>query len=330
MLINAKKLLLIALILLLGLSGCANTTRDISEDTQETESEPTNSPAQNSNEQTTETNNTLDDPDKATNFAAENDSLFHAYTLSEQEKALFGEENNEAEDGLVAILTLPGIDQLGQSGPAGPTKGSHLESQERQDFGTFVARIRGASCHQENEGVVTGFFTYFNNGADDNQNGIIDNSEIDFEILCAEPHVLYMSVWTDYQANEQGETFHKVTRKVNLKTGKIWQTAPGDESSYDLSEMGELDFTIPDFDTSQKFYTIGFTWQSKSVRYFIIENSQEYELWNMTDDTSVPQRASYLMFNLWHNRWHWNGSGAADYPSKEVAAAVDWFKYYLP
>jgi beta-glucanase (GH16 family) len=73
------------------------------------------------------------------------------------------------------------------------------ETKSRYKYGTYWTRVKTANCSaQPKAGVVTGIFTYFNDGADRNGNGLPDNNEIDFEWLGAKSEVVYLTIWTDY------------------------------------------------------------------------------------------------------------------------------------
>ena len=100
-----------------------------------------------------------------------------------------------------------------------PNFGPELVSNKYYYYGNYEARIKTANCSDDpNAGVVSGFFTYFNDGTDKNGNKIPDNSEIDFEWLCAEPNVIYLTMYTDYR---NGIDLRKVTREIDIATGEV-------------------------------------------------------------------------------------------------------------
>ena len=81
---------------------------------------------------------------------------------------------------------------------AGPYMGPNFESKELYLFGRYSARIKIPSVqNQPNVGGVVGFFTYYSDLYNDeqekdmNKNKISDNSEIDFEWLIANPQLVY-------------------------------------------------------------------------------------------------------------------------------------------
>src|SRR5258706_13594148 len=64
--------------------------------------------------------------------------------------------------------------------------GPENQSKVLYQYGSFSTRLKAANCSgQPLAGVVTGYFPYFDDGTDYDGDGIPDNSEIDFEWLCA-------------------------------------------------------------------------------------------------------------------------------------------------
>src|SRR5512145_3297877 len=119
-----------------------------------------------------------------------------------------------ARDGSALLLTL------GANPDPRPAGGAEVGTNARFGFGTFASRLRTADCAgQSNAGVVTGLFTYFNDGKDTTGDGLPDNSEIDFEWLCAEPETIYLTMWTHYRDTDAKHK--RVARKINLRTGVI-------------------------------------------------------------------------------------------------------------
>ncbi|RLG05157.1 MAG: hypothetical protein DRN68_09005, partial [Thaumarchaeota archaeon] len=239
-----------------------------------------------------------------------------------------GVDDPEASDGKVLELIFP----AGNTRPR-PVNGLNIESIEDIHYGKYEARLKAAKCEND-EGVVTGFFTYWH-GKDLNNNGITDNHEIDFEILGASPYIVYMTIWTD-QEDKIG--LCKVTRAVNLRTGEIWQTAPEDvcqapERYPKLRPNGKLSQTIPDFDASAKYYVYGFEWLPDSVRFYIKDDDKEIELWKYTVPEHIPTHKGKLMFNVWHtDNWCPEDKpcdlyGKPKPPSNDAVLRVDWVKY---
>ncbi|EKD41477.1 MAG: hypothetical protein ACD_73C00702G0002 [uncultured bacterium] len=262
------------------------------------------------------------------NQSVEMDANFIGYFLSPGGKVMSGQNDIEAIDDYIIELMFPGNAAFGSSDHTGPgLYGTHIESDlagTKFKYGTYRARFKTPTCLQPAPGVITGLFTYFNDGADYNQNGIIDNSEIDIEITCAEPANLYLTVWTDYADDE---SFHKKTRKIYLQTGKYDETKPGGEGSYGLGQKGTLPFSFPAIDSSKEYIEMEMIWDENYVEYFIIYQSQKYSLWKMSELASIPHNASYYMMNVWHNANHWHNDLPADYPGSDVTLKVDWFEY---
>ena len=174
---------------------------------------------------------------------------------------------------------------------------------------------------------MNGFFTYFNDGSDHDLDGIVDNHEIDFEFLAAEPTSIYMTVWTEYQDDGSGEVFRKTTRKVNLKTGEVWQTPAGGEASYDLAPTAPLGWTARRFRPSKAFSSYRFTWAAGSVEYAIDlgDGAGWRTLWTLTGAANeiIPSIPAPLFFNTWHNATHWDSDADAAPPKKDAAMHVD-------
>jgi hypothetical protein len=237
----------------------------------------------------------------------------------------FGVSDAHAIDHVVAALAFPGDQSLGATDRVGPRFGTEIDTRDRFLFGTFRTRVRFATC-AANEEVVNGIFTYRNNGADDNGNGLPDNSEIDIEVLCGAPSIILMSTWTDYQ--EAPERFLKWSRSVDLATG-AYAESPSDHE-YGLVPLGtRAEFVHPGFPDPEAFYEIGFDWQPARLRFFIVLGGSEITLWDFREAKYIPQRASPWLFNVWHPREHWFGAGgAADYPAGDATMLIDWARYY--
>src|SRR5258706_16481435 len=68
----------------------------------------------------------------------------------------------------------------------GAGNGPEIQSKVLYQYGRFSTRLNATNCSgQPLAGVVTGYFTFFDAGAGYDRAGIPDNSEIDFEWLCA-------------------------------------------------------------------------------------------------------------------------------------------------
>lgn len=230
-----------------------------------------------------------------------------------------------ASDQKVARLTFNG----GVSNAAGPGNSTEIYTSSLLGFGMYRARFNFAKCNA-GEDLMNGIFVYSNDGVSDtNSNGIIDNNEIDIELLCGSPQKLYLTTWTDYQYNDatKTETIKKVTRVIDLNTGKAYETPPGKEGTYevDYDTVKAIipEMALPKLATDDAYYEMGFEWRSNLLRYFIVLNGKEVTLWNYTDATYIPQNKVKMMFNLWYPAW----SGKA-YPASAQSLKVDWFKYW--
>lgn len=228
-----------------------------------------------------------------------------------------------AADGQVLQLVFPGSTDPTHSSPAYATE---VQTVAPYGYGTFEARLRTGKASRRT-GLVTGFFTYFNDGTDHDLDGIIDNHEIDFEFLASEPASIYMTVWTEYEESGGGEVFRKTTRKVNLKTGEVWQTPGGGEGSYDLVQVASQGWTARPFRASRAYAKYRFAWSAGAVEYAVdLEDGLGWRiLWTLTGaaDDVIPSIPAPLFFNIWHNAAHWDTDIEAVPPKKSVAFRVD-------
>ena len=261
-------------------------------------------------------------PTLETNFDGTLDELFFGYVLNEGGSVQFKVKDFLADDDWIVKMMLP----AGLSKP-GPGGSSQLESFSKAfHYGTYAARFKPGSCASTQEGVVSAFFTYYNDGKDYNGNGMVDNSEIDIEILCAEPTVVYLTLWTDYSDDEN---FRKTTRKINFATGEIKQTTLGQEGQWGLNtKLKSSSLLLPGLNLFSNYRLLGFTWTASSVRFFLNHQGKEIELWNYKNSKNIPQHPAYMMFNVWHNAYHWHNDEPAASPAKNVLMNVDWFQYF--
>ena len=214
-------------------------------------------------------------------FPTENfkDSTSVIFTLNPAPPSVLNVNNVPgANNSWAAMLVLPPYIAASPSATGVP----HLKSNLGYKYGTYEARVKTAVCDPDNEsnvGVISGFFTFFNDRTNANNNTLPDNSEIDFEWFCAEPHIVYLSMWTDYDAKT--ESLSKVTRIINLRDGTIigtcYQTAFGECKGENLSgtEAMPVDSDIepiPGYNSSAAFYDYGFEWQPTGVRWWIVVN----------------------------------------------------------
>ncbi len=240
----------------------------------------------------------------------------------------FGAVNSLAHDNIAVAMMFPGVPGQGASYNTSPDYASEISTKQLLSFGTYRTRVKFAQCASTEE-VVNGVFLY-SYGNDTNHNGITDNNEIDFEVLCGEPNYLYLTTWTDYEYANGVETFLKVTRAIDMTTGKYYQTRPGKEGVYGYEDYvgTNADAVIPNFLTEGQFYDLGLEYHSNHLRFFIIKNGVEVTLWDYTDATYIPQNPMYFMFNTWHTDSHWWAGGSANYPANNATMSVDFFRYW--
>ena len=235
-----------------------------------------------------------------------------------------GVADADADGGEVARLVLAGAPRLGTRDHVGPAFASELATA-RDDFhfGTYRTRVRLASCAPGEE-AVNGLFTYSNDGADHDGDGLIDNAEIDFEILCGTPDVVFLTVWTEYS----GDDFRKWTRAIDLTTGAVW-ASPSDHE-YGLVAAGEDPaLVLPDLLDPGGFVELGFDWRADRVRFFAVVDGEDRTLAELTDAAGIPTLPGRLMFNVWHPLEHWfGGGGTPDYPAADATLLVDWARYW--
>lgn len=231
-----------------------------------------------------------------------------------------------ANDGKALKLQLdayPGI---------GPSKGVEIASNYMAyQYGTFGTRMRTANCAGPDRlGVVTGVLTYSPDHSDANGNGLPDNDEIDFEVLCGQPEVVWMSLWTDY--DELTDTPRKISRAVNLRTGEVIYNC------YLLTWLGSCEplvagendpaavTPVPGFDAAKQFHSYTFEWQPNRVRFHATDvNGKRLLLWDYQGPTSrIPQKTSMFLQNVWHTAtWDPFNGPARNQPTAHTAAYID-------
>jgi hypothetical protein len=242
-----------------------------------------------------------------------------------------------AGDGRVVQLTLPAFPG------AGPGGGPNLQSNQLFGFGTYEARLKTADCSaQPSTGIISGFFTYLNDGSDQNGNGIRDNSEIDFEWLCAEPNVIWVTQWTDYQESPT-LAMRRIMREIDLATGTIRQTCYSEgfgactqNLTGSATEGQPSSITpIPGYNSATAYYTYGFTWLSNRLTWYVYHptTGAKIILWDYQGPTvRITQRQAWYMFNVWHTpSWAPPGNpGAIQPPNTARNIRIDWATYAAP
>ncbi|HEY1012120.1 MAG TPA: glycoside hydrolase family 16 protein [Herpetosiphonaceae bacterium] len=225
--------------------------------------------------------------------------------------------------------------QIGAGQPANPGNGANIISKQTYHYGTYEARLKTAAC-PTSEGVINGFFTYANNGGDTNGNGLPDNSEIDFEWLCAEPQSIYLTLWTDY--NPANDESRRVFRKINLATGRIEYTRYSTNFGGAYTDLTGAEASpstvpaIPGYSSASAYYTYGFTWTETSITLWIVNpaNGQRITLWDYRGPSArITKVPAAFMANLWHtNSWAPECCpGALNPPAATRNLDIDWLRY---
>jgi hypothetical protein len=243
-----------------------------------------------------------------------------AFDQSQEETATgtvtFGAPNAGAADGIVANLTRKGGEA--QLTPAGATE---IVSRSAFSFGTFRYRFSLATCASTEE-AVNGLFTYFNDGslAPD---GLVVNREVDIEILCGEPYLINLTIWTEYTDDQH---LKNQSRVVDTRTGTVYVFADDQEGNQTGTE-DHPELRIPGFPQAGAFYEMGFTWASDHLTYFMVSGGTTLTLWEATDATRIPQAPMDQHFNLWAPGAHWSTGMSAPPPASTATLALDWFRF---
>ncbi len=228
----------------------------------------------------------------------------------------FGAANAAASDGLVSDLTRTGgkaaLDTAGAE---------EIVSNRTFSFGTFRYRASLAACASTEE-AVNGLFTYFNDGtlAPD---GLVINREIDIEILCGEPWLINLTIWTEYTDDTH---LKNQSRVLDTRTGTVYVYA-NDQEGTETGTESHPELMMPGFPAAGTFYEIGFTWTPTDVRYFMNIGGTYVTLWDATDATRIPQLPMEQHFNLWAPGFHWSTGATAAVPAQDATLAPDWFRY---
>lgn len=232
---------------------------------------------------------------------------------------------------------------------AGAWQGPNFNSRKLCHFGTYTARLRVPDATaQPKAGAVVGFYTYYNDTygsdlpKDENGNGLPDNSEIDFEWLVADPQVIYLTAYTDYD-DATGNT-RKVGRVINLAKGTIYSTIYAERLGTTGTRLTGVENTpesipaVADYDPVSRFYTYGFDWHPDRIRWWILLPGSSVDglvgdtlvLWDYRGPTErITQKPARLMINLWHTR-DWpvqTVPGSIEKPTIDLSLEVDRVSY---
>jgi hypothetical protein len=229
----------------------------------------------------------------------------------------FGIANAAASDGKVATLTRTG----GQA-TIGTGGAEEIVSSRSFSYGTFRYRFQLASCKTTEE-LVDGLFTYFNDGSTATD-GLTINREVDIEILCGEPQLINLTIWTEYDSDTKCKNQSRV---IDATTGTVYVYAD-DQSNGDQTGMTtNPQLMIPGFPAAGTFYEMGFTWTPTSLTYFMNIGGSYVTLWEATDATRIPQAPMAQHFNLWAPGISWSTGDTEPPPASNSTLTLDWFRY---
>lgn len=243
----------------------------------------------------------------------------------------FGAPNGAAGDNAVVELRLPGLSGAGPDTDPGPDVATQIATRRFLQFGTFRTRVSFASCAPTEE-VASAVFAFFNDGSDVNGNGIVDNPEIDFQVLCGTPTFIVLTCWSDFEraTATTPERFIKQSHAVDMSTGDSYDTVSDSENAFAKTTTGST-LVDPGFPAANGFYEVGFDWQPSRVRFFIVNQGREMTLWTLGDSKVIPQVPLQFMLNLWHPTEHWiPARSPADYPATDAVLRADWAEYWTP
>jgi beta-glucanase (GH16 family) len=221
--------------------------------------------------------------------------------------------------------------QLNARPEPGASGGAVISSNRLYRYGTFGTRMKTADCTgQDHPGVVTGAFTYAADHSDANHNGITDNDEIDVEFLCAQPDVVYLTVWTDY--SETSNDLRAITRTINLRTGTVLSTCSivsyGTGCRPLLAGENRASGVVPSpgFNSATQFHTYLFDWQPDRVTFYLADDAgRRTELWDYRGPRSrIPDQPGWFLQNVTHTRtWDPLNGPAHNQPTASTAALID-------
>ena len=213
----------------------------------------------------------------------------------------------------------------------GPDVATQIATRRFMQFGMFRTRVSFASCAPTEE-VASAVFAFFNDGSDVNGNGIVDNPEIDFQVLCGTPTFIVLTCWSDFERGHrdhprkihQAEPCRRHVHRRQLRHRlRQRQRVRQDDHRQHLVDPG--------FPAANGFYEVGFDWQPSRVRFFIVNQGREMTLWTLGDSKVIPQVPLQFMLNLWHPTEHWiPARSPADYPATDAVLRADWAEYWTP
>ncbi len=237
----------------------------------------------------------------------------------------FGVQLDGAADPSTAEIRFPGHPEYAATDDDTSATLTEVYSAQRFSFGTFRSRVRFGACAATEE-VVNAAVGYFNDGGDENGNGITDDVEISWQVPCGTPSNLSLTVFTDDQASPPA--FRKLSHVIDFSTGDFYDTPSASQEGFVKSGNNPA-FMRPElFDPSQ-FYELGYEWHTDSLRFFLMLDGVDVTVWTLTDETHIPQLPVSFVYNAWHPPAHWYpASGSANFPAHDVVTHIDWFEYF--
>lgn len=216
--------------------------------------------------------------------------------------------------------------------PAGAGKGPEIISRHYTHYGTYSARLRipAAARVQPNVGAVVGYFTY-------NMERSEGLSEIDWEWLIADPHIVYIGTWTG-----PGNALQRIGRTINLSTGTIlntlYRSTVDGNINHPLTGQQCQPETVPaieGYDASSQFYTYGFDWYPDRLTWWILhpDTQQRIVLWDYQgatpDFSGIPTNRTRYRLNFWHtNNWPVDTNPqSVESPRYPFEVEIDWMSY---
>jgi hypothetical protein len=170
------------------------------------------------------------------------------------------------------------------------------------------------------------FLGYFSDGQDRDADGIADELLISMQVLCGTPSRMYLTVFTDY---EEAPTlrFRKLSRVIDFESGALADTPSTDSDEYGATRTDPA-LELTELFAPGAFYELGFEWHSDSVRFFLMQGTNELDLWSVTGALRVPQQPLHIVYHAWHPDSHWYPTETpADYPANDVVMLIDWVSF---
>jgi hypothetical protein len=229
----------------------------------------------------------------------------------------FGVASTGASDGKVATLT-----RTGGKATIGTGGAEEIVSNRSFSYGTYRFRASLASCASAEE-LVNGLFTYFNDGSKA-ADGVAVNREVDIEVLCGEPWLINLTIWTEYNDDTHCKNQSRV---VDTKAGKILVYADDQSNGVLTGSEDHPELALPGWPQPGAFYELGWTWAPDHLRYFMNIGGNDVTLWDATDATRIPQAPMAQHFNLWAPGMHWSTGANAGPPAKDATLTLDWWRY---